>query len=515
MGAEIISFSAVSSKTMQRHYFVAKMPDEPGALHRAAEIVKRHGGNIDRIQYDKRIDPYTVFFEARCSEEEYQAMRSELEAIGYLQGRMNVPSFLKFNVVLPNRSGALFDFLGHTTAARCNIDFLDFDDRGKHPERLTVSLTVEEAGAVDRLLEELKSVYPLEILEYDTTGQHLDDTVFYIRFAQELRALVGEAEDAFLLRLLSDINHVAQELMNLGSDPKQAFSDVLRSGRGLRETAGKGFYADLQQIRLSKADLLCVQLPCGGNCYLLRNGAEVSMVDTGFGIYHRDLDILMEREGWGGMGMVHDVLVTHGDADHSGSAGLIDAAVRMHPDTLEMIRRSNRAYGSDSEGSVLAEVYTKLINLFSGFSVVDAPVLFPPEPKDTRGDFPVLAVLDLAGMRCEVLEGFGGHTTGQVFYFLPEELVLFTGDSLINFDSLTEERKDFATLAKNLMTSVNVDSAKASKERKALLKLIEKEESARTDGRKCLVCGGHGAVSVLQGGRLVPGSSTTRYVAEK
>lgn len=500
---------------MQRNYFVAKMPDEPGALHRAAEIVKRHGGNIDRIQYDKRIDPYTVFFEARCSEEQYQAMRSELEAIGYLQGKMSLPSFLKFHVVLPNRSGALFDFLNHTTAAKCNIDFLDFDDRGKHPERLTVSLTVEEAGAVDRLLEELKSVYPLEILEYDTTGQHLDETVFYIRFAQELRALVGEAEDAFLLRLLSDINHVAQELMNLGSDPKQAFSDVLRSGRGLKETSGKGFYADLQEVRLGKADILCVQLPCGGNCYLLRNGAEVSMVDTGFGIYFRDLDRLMEREGWGGVGMVRNVLITHGDADHSGSAGLLAGPVKMHPDTLEMIRRSNRAYGSDSEGSVLSEVYTKLINLFSRFSVAERPDTFPLDRRSSRGDFPVLATLDLAGMRCEVLEGFGGHTTGQVFYFLPEELVLFTGDSLINFDSLTEERKDFATLAKNLMTSVNVDSAKASKERKALLRLIETEESARSDGRMCLVCGGHGAVSVLSDGKLLQHSPVRRWVAEK
>ncbi|HNX47230.1 MAG TPA: MBL fold metallo-hydrolase [Methanomassiliicoccales archaeon] len=497
---------------MERHYFVAKMPDEPGALHRAAEIVKRHGGNIDRIQYDKRIDPYTVFFEARCSEDEYQAMRSELQAIGYLQGKMVVPSFLKFDVVLPNSSGALFDFLNHTTAAKCNIDFLDFDDRGKHPERLTVSLTVEEAGAVDRLLEKLKSIYPLEILEYDTTGQHLDDTVFYIRFAQELRALVGEAEDAFLLRLLSDINHVAQELMNLGSDPKQAFSDVLRSGRGLRETSGDGFYADLQEVCLGKVDLLCVQLPCGGNCYLLRNGSEVSMVDTGFGIYFRDLDKLMEREGWGGVGLVRNVLITHGDADHSGSAGLVDATVRMHPDTLEMIRRSDRAYGSESEGSVLAEVYTKLINLFSRFSVAEHPDVYPMKATGKRGDFPVLATLDLAGMRCEVLEGFGGHTTGQVFYFLPEELVLFTGDSLINFESLTEERRDFATLAKNLMTSVNVDSVKASKERKALLRLMEMEESKRSDGRKCLVCGGHGAVSVLCEGKLVQHTPVRRYV---
>ena len=297
---------------MQRHYFVAKMPDEPGALHRAAEIVKRHGGNIDRIQYDKRIDPYTVFFEARCSEEDYLAMRAELEAIGYLQGQIITPSFLKFQVVLPNRSGALFDFLNFTTASKCNIAFLDFDDRGKHPERLTVSLTVESGESVDRLLEALKSRYPLEIIEYDTTGQHLDDTVFYIRFAQELRRLLDKTEDAFLLRLLSDVNHIVQELMNLGKDPHLVFSDILRSGGDLKRTSGEGFYAELQDMDIGGAHILCVQLPCGGNTYLLRQGTDITMIDTGFGIYYRDLDLLMEKEGWGGMGMVKRTLLTHG-----------------------------------------------------------------------------------------------------------------------------------------------------------------------------------------------------------
>lgn len=488
---------------MQRYYFVAKMPDEPGALHRAAEIVKRHGGNIDRIQYDKRIDPYTVFFEARCSDAEYLAMRTELEAIGYLQDQIITPSFLKFQVVLPNRSGALFDFLNFTSASRCNIAFLDFDDRGKHPERLTVSLTVEKGEQVDRLLEDLKSRYPLEILEYDTTGQHLDETVFYLRFAQDLRQLLGQAEDAFLLRLLSDVNHVVQELMNLGVDPKTSFSDILQSGKTLKSTSGDGFFADLQEVDLGAAKLLCVQLPCGGNSYLLREGAEVTMIDTGFGIYYRDLDMLMEREGWGGMGLVRKALITHGDADHSGSAGVLNAEVWMHPDTVDVIRQSNRAYGSESEGSVLAEIYTKLINLFSAFSVDPSPSTFPRGDMGSRGDFNIIAKTEVAGMTCEVLEGFGGHTQGQVFYFLPEQLVLFTGDSLINFESLSADRRNFATLAKNLMTTVNVDSAKASKERKGLVGLIKELESSAADGRRCLVCGGHGAISVLDGDRLV------------
>ena len=48
---------------MEKFSLIARMPDEPGALHRAAEIIARHQGNINRIQYDHRIDPATVFFE--------------------------------------------------------------------------------------------------------------------------------------------------------------------------------------------------------------------------------------------------------------------------------------------------------------------------------------------------------------------------------------------------------------------------------------------------------------------
>lgn len=44
-----------------KYSFIARMPNEPGALHRAAEIIKSYSGNINRIQYDRRIDPATVF----------------------------------------------------------------------------------------------------------------------------------------------------------------------------------------------------------------------------------------------------------------------------------------------------------------------------------------------------------------------------------------------------------------------------------------------------------------------
>jgi hypothetical protein len=49
--------------TMKKFSFVVQMPHEPGALHRAAAPCHRYAANINRLQYNRRIDPATVFFE--------------------------------------------------------------------------------------------------------------------------------------------------------------------------------------------------------------------------------------------------------------------------------------------------------------------------------------------------------------------------------------------------------------------------------------------------------------------
>jgi len=198
---------------LKKFGFIAHMPDEPGSLERAAGIIKKYEGNINRIQYDRRIDPCTVFYEVTAFEEDYARITGDLAAIGYLQTSLKPLSFLKFAVHLPHTSGSLCQFLKYTTDSGANIGFIDFDDAGRHPDRVTVSLNLEDPTAVDRLLDQLKSRYRIEILEYDTTGKHLDDTIFYVRFAQEIRELIGESENTFLLSFLADTNHIAQELM--------------------------------------------------------------------------------------------------------------------------------------------------------------------------------------------------------------------------------------------------------------------------------------------------------------
>jgi len=175
----------------------------------------------------------------------------------------------------------------------------------------------------------------------------------------------------------------------------------------------------------------------------------------------------------------------------------------MHPGTWEIIKKSNRAYGSVSETSILEGVYTKLINLFSNFNPPDDVALISDKNYGKRNIFPIIDKFKIGGLEFEVLESLGGHLHGQIYLLCPEEGVLFPADSLINFQSLSTDRKKFNLLAKNLMTSVNVDGKLATREREALIELVnELDKKLPGENRKCLICGGHGAVSVLSGDKL-------------
>jgi len=235
------------------------------------------------------------------------------------------------------------------------------------------------------------------------------------------------------------------------------------------------------------------------------------MFDTGFGIYHREIVEMLSHYGLDPRD-IEGLFITHADADHSGGAAFYDAPAYLHPGSVDIIRAANRAYGSQMQGSILGEVYTKLINLFSMFNPPSKVRLIPTEPKGSRSGLPILEEVEICGLRFQILESLGGHLHGHVFYLCEDEGLLFTGDCLINFDSLTQEMEDFATLAKNLMTTVNVDSERAREERKDLINIArELDPVLKARGSRLLVCGGHGAISTLEADGLHTFGEMRRY----
>ena len=170
----------------------------------------------------------------------------------------------------------------------------------------------------------------------------------------------------------------------------------------------------------------------------------------------------------------------------AGHPGIFLSRCLMHEDTLEIIRRNNRAYGSRSEDSVLEAFYTRMINLFSRFRTPSGIRCFPRPAGITRGIFPVIGTVHIGDLELEVLEGFGGHTCGQIFLYSRTDGLLFAADSIINFGSLTKERADYSSLAAFLVTSVNVDSELAKKERTALLGLAMETDERTYEIRQAL-----------------------------
>jgi glyoxylase-like metal-dependent hydrolase (beta-lactamase superfamily II) len=237
------------------------------------------------------------------------------------------------------------------------------------------------------------------------------------------------------------------------------------------------------------------------------------MVDTGYGIYARDISAIIRKVVRGGKDAIRQIIVTHADADHCGAGGEYGIPASMHPGTLAIIRAANRAYGSRSEASVLEEIYTTMINLFSQFSPPKEVSLFDSRTGGTRAGFSVLSTLDVGGYRFEVLEGLGGHTHGQIYLFCEELGVMFTADTLINFGHLSPERAEYNTLAVILVTSVNVDSVAAKTERRNLTNLARETTGSFAGGRtRCLVCCGHGPVSVIEDKEFIPFGAVEHYV---
>jgi hypothetical protein len=72
----------------RRFFFITRVPDEPGSLEEAAAIITECNGNINRIHYDRRIDPRTVFFEATADEGMVERIMNGLAAEGFLQSSL-------------------------------------------------------------------------------------------------------------------------------------------------------------------------------------------------------------------------------------------------------------------------------------------------------------------------------------------------------------------------------------------------------------------------------------------
>ena len=172
------------------------------------------------------------------------------------------------------------------------------------------------------------------------------------------------------------------------------------------------------------------------NCYLVRDGAALTLVDTGLPGHWPAI-----KAACGALGLdlpaIEAVLLTHVHSDHAGSAerarAEASASIRLSAGDAELADGRTRRKTARPLAAYLwrpAAVAT-VWELVSG-----GGLRMPPLGGYTlveHGDQP-----DVPGRPAVI--GLPGHTRGSVGFYLPDRGACFTGDALVTLDLLTGRR---------------------------------------------------------------------------
>lgn len=159
------------------------------------------------------------------------------------------------------------------------------------------------------------------------------------------------------------------------------------------------------------------------NCYLIKNGTDYILIDTGCSDRRTDLEKELESAGCR-PGNLKLIVITHGDFDHTGNAAYLrkrlGTRIAMHYDDLGMVERGDM-FWNRGKGNFL---FRTMVPILFGFGKSDR---FEPDLYIRDG-----YALSEYGFDAQVLY-IPGHSKGSIG-ILTAGGDLFCGDLLENTD---------------------------------------------------------------------------------
>lgn len=488
---------------MPKKTFITTMPDKAGAFLRASEIISKWDGNIVRVSYNKAVDLHMLFIDVEASPESLRIIEKSLCGIGYINENLAKKRVIEVLVKIPDRPGAAVPVLRILNRYQINISYMNSNAAGEAYQNFKMGLLIEDPEIVKTLLDEISLVYPVNVIECDSSEENLDNTVFYIRLANEMKTLLNLSEDK-VMQFVSESNRILQELQAGGEDAKKVFDYIRRFARFISEYRGEKFKADIETRKLSGGvTLTSIQPYCGSNTYVLKTPNEYVMIDSGYAVYAQEMQKIFRELFPDWEKRAKRIYITHADVDHCGLLSRIEnARIIVNRKSADSLRKQAEGLPDYRENTPLRFGYSKISRIISGYvppKESDLTILDRDTPESHENLIPI-GNMTVGDLDFAVLEGSGGHLYGEMVYSCPEAGVVFTGDILVNIHGFSKERAEFNSLAPFLMKSVNVDSQKALEMRKQTGALID--AISEINGKPCVVCGGHGPLSLLRGGKL-------------
>jgi len=479
------------------------MPDKTGAFLVAAKIISKYNGNIVRVSYNKAVDLKTLFIDAVAEEESLIKISDELDKIGYLEDKIPEISVITVEIIIPDHAGALIPVLKILDRYDVNISYMNSVQNKTGFQNFVMGLLIENPGVIALLLEEIREIYTVNIIGSDDSENNYDNSIFYIKLANEVKAMLNLSQEK-TIEFISEANRVLQMLQSTNESPTKVFGAIREFVGFMNEHRGSHFTADTETIRLSgRVMLYAIRPVCGSNIYILESSGRLILIDTGYALY-KDETLKIFRElipDWDDRAKM--IYVTHADVDHCGLLSEIgDAVLFLNEKSCESLKRQKDGILDYRETEEFGFGYSRLSRIISNYNPpsLENAVIFDRDTPKEHDKLLKIGELSIEDITFDILEGSGGHLGGEMIYVSEEAGIVFTGDNLVNIDDFSEDVKYFNSIAPYLMKSVNVDSQKATLTRKEIISLINRMQ--KESGRRCIVCGGHGPVSVLINDRL-------------
>ena len=496
------------------------LQDRPGELANVSSVIAEHKANIETFHYNRSENANLVRITARmATARSAGALAEALHGMGYIEPPVRstrneaaiteLGGLLRIKVNLVDRPGALAAFASVLKEHRANVIYMSYDGE-QAPGMAQMAMATESADEVTRLLQELNQQdYHYHVDWQGANGSSIDDAIglsLVERFLLKLKTVLPGDKLTELKGLIQSSDELRETLLSFKHEAgeneesmaaSEVFTNILQLATSSLNRTGRNFTLRLTgplQIT-DQVSLYMLACPTGANSYLLQCGEEYTLIDSSYGLYYPDVKAWLSAHGID-PSQIRAALISHADADHAGWAAPLEedfgTRVYMHPGSMDIFAHENRAYGSNSRLMALNGYYTKLINRFTDLRPPQSIQPFPPAEGEAGG-FQVTGRFDVGDLQLQVLQSLGGHVPAQVFFFAPNEGLLFCGDYLIDFPSLSDRTKSTLSIARFLMTSTNSDGRLFGHEMKQLARLMA-DTNARLlpQGRLTRIFPGHG-----------------------
>ena len=467
--------------------FITSVPDKSGAFLKAVKIFSSLNLNIVRTSYNKSVDSHMIFLEVEGDEAGIEEAREELKTLGYLNIPQEDVVLLEF--LLPDRPGTLEKVLTLIEERNINISYISSVSNGTGWQNYRMGLLLKDKKEQEEFLESAERLYQIRPIDYRKLENSYDNSIFYSGFVSELSKLTDvEKEDRNSLMLSANL---AMEVLNSqGLRPDTTFSSIAHFTRLLGKARGEGFKPRVSRGEIKQGyDYILIEPPCGSNTLLITHNNSLLSIDSGYALYRGEMENLFDTLLPEWRKMDRTLFLTHADVDHGGLFYLFDKIV-CSKRSRACLDREKRGLDGLREENRLHRPYIRMCKILTHYSLpsMDKVIEVGGEPEFESAAIEKSGAWDWEGLHFTLYEGEGGHLKGESLLVLEEDKIAFTGDIWVNIKDMTEEQREYNTLAPVLMTSVDTDPVLSKKERASMKNILPP---------KCRVFPGHGNMKEL------------------